>query len=244
MVLERTTDNFSLGSRMKGMYVSSQSDGHARNSFELENLSSDILEIARRCALRRHVLGEDSEDCALEFVARVLDQPDRFLLPDPQIPGAYLRAWIVCCADNWAKDFHRKRQVIQKYEEAWPQTSAQDGDVWQWDCPDCTAMPERMAFQGEFWEQISKALAELDAFPRKCFREYYLEGKCLAHIAEECERTPNAIKMILARARKRIHAFLQRQGWTAEELFSLVVVSDALLPCKITRPLAHCTNVL
>jgi RNA polymerase sigma factor (sigma-70 family) len=182
-----------------------------------------VFTIAHARAGRYGLSREDVEDCTQEFLLRVLTTPDRYLHPDPNGVSGYMGAWLSSCAENWVRDYRRRRIAVERREASWPEQQNADGEPPRsLDFPDGGLSPVQHLLQDEFWQVLAGALARLEPIQRSCFLAFYLHDRSIAQIAAASGRSPNAIKLILSRTRRQIMHLLERRGWTETDLRELV----------------------
>lgn len=193
-----------------------------------------LLYLARRHAACRQVHPDDIEDCAIEFVLHMLQNEGRALRPDSQ--GVCSTAWLHRCADNYAQNFRLKltrRQArtqplegLGKYGDSGGEQSAPK-DVYG-NIPDCIPTPEEYLLRGELRQHVAAALADLQPLPRYLFLRHCLDVETLQALAQEIGKTPDAVRMIIARVRKQLQQRLCRQGMTEADLRGLLPRSGRL----------------
>lgn len=166
-----------------------------------------LVALARCQAHQQEIQGEDAEDCAMEFVLRLLQnrRPGR----EDRLSAAYLQV----CARNHARNFRRGARRYRRRIQEDGSALAHEGEI-----PAAGRSLLSPLLQEEFWQQIAGALARLDPLPRRVFLAFYLEGRAAGEIAAHTGRSVNAVALTLRRARQQLRRLLERQGITEGDL--------------------------
>lgn len=183
-------------------------------------LLDDALRLAQRCSRRAGLNAEDAEDCAAQFV-------ERMLTASP--PTSNAGAWLRRCARNHIVDYMRARGRRLTHECRWPETISGSGQSVASDFPDGAPGADANLLRDEFWRCLMAALAQLDPVPQQIFLRHHLNGDSVDDLAAAFDRTPHAVDQTLLRARKRLRTVLERQGLTEAELLQYLAVAPVLL---------------
>jgi len=172
-----------------------------------------VLRLAEACAERQGLRGEAAEECALQFLERLLLQCTwRTLQPPPAAKAGLPEAWLRRCADNFAKNMRRQRSRIHRHEAPWPEWAGSEGDSHTWDCPAVDDTPEESLLRQELARRIRQATKQLTPSQQLLFEHHYVEGASVTRLAEGTGQTPHAVSQSLFNIRKRLRAILERQG--------------------------------
>ncbi len=173
------------------------------------NSLDDASRLARRGGRRAGLNAEDAEDCAAQFV-------ERMLTASP--PTSNAGAWLRRCARNHVVDCIRARGRRLSHECDWPETISESGQSMPCDYPGETPGADADLLRNEFWSRLMAALAEIAPTPQQIFLRHHLNGETIQNLAIAFDRTPHAVDQDLLRARQRLRAVLERQGLTESEL--------------------------
>jgi RNA polymerase sigma factor (sigma-70 family) len=194
-----------------------------REDHRSEDLWWFLLRLGLAHARRRGLTREDAEDCAMEFVARMLREKGRPLPADRT--GYCFAAWLNRCARNFAEDFCRRKERLVQHETAWPESQRSDETSVTWECTGDAPSPEHGALQGEFWSRVMAAIERLPPVMRELLVRHHLHGECIRELATAFSRKPCAIEQTLFRARRRLRVLLEGMGLTEPELRAYIVAS-------------------
>jgi len=183
------------------------------------NSLDDASRLARRGGRRAGLNAEDAEDCAAQFV-------ERMLTASP--PTSNAGAWLRRCARNHVVDCIRARGRRLAHECCWPETVSDSGQSVALDYPDEAPGADADLLRDEFWRCLMAALAQLDPVPQQIFLRHHLNGDSVDDLAAAFDRTPHAIHQTLLRARKRLRTVLERQGLTEAELLQYLAAAPML----------------
>lgn len=155
---------------------------------------------------RRKGLGrEDAQDCAMEFVQRLVK-----LTPRPA--GLDSPAWVLRCAQNHTTSFVRVLQRRLSHERSTAPT------------PPVAAPgpgPKTLALRRELWQQLFAVLNQLTPLQRELFVRYHIRQQNIAYIAARCGKSPHAVAEGLSHARQRLAVLLRAAGWTEADARAL-----------------------
>jgi RNA polymerase sigma factor (sigma-70 family) len=160
-----------------------------------------------RLGLRR----EDAEDCAMEFVLRLLRLPP---------PETYSSAWLHRCAYNHACNYVRTlRRRRQREVCSAAQSESQADQLHAY--PASNPGPKTLTLRKELWRQLAKALEQLSPSQRELFVRYHLRHQNISQLAARFQRTPHAIEVSLSHTRQRLATLLRQVGWTEADARTL-----------------------
>lgn len=178
--------------------------------------------LLRRVRTRLHVLGIDldPQEVLQDTLVNVFRYPDKF---DGSRPGAF-RAWVSMILDNVIRRSLRSRRSALDVAIVPDEILAHEADH---DGKD----PALRAERGEECRRVHAAMAVLlhgylDAFEslsereRHVLEEVEVHGKRYAEIEDRLGARPEALKMVVFRARRRIHERLQcwfREGLSPQD---------------------------
>ena len=174
-----------------------------------------LFDTAQRYATQ-HLTPADAEDCAIAFVEKMVVEPPPLLEQHQRNPD--FAAWQNICARNHVRDFCRRQRRIRQQETEWPQQENEDGAIADSEFPDTHISPCAQAIGGELSRRIAAASAELKPEAYALLRQHYLEKQTFVELAEATGLSPDAVRMMVQRARKHLHKTLQRQGMTEEDV--------------------------
>jgi RNA polymerase sigma factor (sigma-70 family) len=172
-----------------------------------------ILSLSRRQAVLAGLIGEDVEDCAIEFVEHILcSVPQRE--HDPRF--GYSLAWLHVCARNHAVDFRRhvSRRDMHLISWAEAEEARHRQSVWQYSL----ATPLAVLLHREIWEMLELGLAELRTEVKDLVLRRYVYEERLRELAEGTGRSEQAVEQQIRRARLRLRTLLEQQGITEHTL--------------------------
>lgn len=175
--------------------------------------SKQAFAIAFFQATRLGLLREDAQDCAMDFVARLLGSGNT--LP------ACSTAWLNRCARNHASNYARNVGRRQQKEKSWTERYGEDGDRLAQAHASATPGPKTLTMRKEFWRQVAAALTHLTPAQRDLFVRYHLRNESLQNLSLRYHRTPHALEESLSNIRKRLAVLLSSQGWTDKETQAL-----------------------
>ena len=174
------------------------------------------LAVGRSHARRQRLDPEDGEDCAVEFVCRMLPvfrERGSSLTSHPNFP-----AWFASCAHNHARNFLRCR--CRHSRPCLPLEAAEEAIT-----PDHTAPVRNLEAKlgrEEFWREVGNALAEMSDVSARMLLAYYQDEADVQALAAASGQTPQAIRKRLSRSRLRLRQLLEQHGWTEASLRDLI----------------------
>lgn len=173
-----------------------------------------ILQVAQARARRQGIVGEAAEECALQFLERMLQRSWRSLRPPNACSsgGEVSEAWLRRCADNFARNVRRHWTHVHRWEAPWPEWAGPDGERQAWDCPDGGADPEARLLRDELLGRIQAAARRLTPAQQFLFEAYFLDEASIPALAAATGQTPHAVSQSLSNIRRRLRAILERQG--------------------------------
>lgn len=185
---------------------------HAIQTYRVDSWLDFALTVATRCAKRYGLDADVADDCAMEFVARMLTKTGWGNAHEQKcVPSA---AWIYRCAVNHTIDFtranHRRRQ-----HEGFSLDTLEDDSLAVDSCsPSCHAR----FLQSWCHEQIISAINHLGTRQRRAFVAHYLYEVPIRDVAAALDLAPHAVEQLLFRARRRLRDLLTRQGFSQVDL--------------------------
>jgi RNA polymerase sigma factor (sigma-70 family) len=167
-----------------------------------------FLHLAEREGQRYGLTYAEAQDCAMDLVVRLV-LCENHVSPEAS-DFAPSEAWFARCARNAAINAYHKRQRRREvFMQFAPSESNSD--------PVATALEQCGR------EHLEKLLLHLDEEPRLIFIRCHLVGDSIGEIAHSLGKTPNAVRLILTRCRRRLRALLAS---------SEVVSNSSLVPLK------------
>ena len=154
-------------------------------------------------ALRMTGNPQDAEDMAQEAFLKAYRS-----LPDFRGESKF-SVWLYRIVSNVCLDLLRRQQrrptVSLTVED-------EEGDEAQWEVPDERYSPERLLEQKLTREAVRKGLAELPEEQREILLLREIKGLSYEEIGEILSLEPGTVKSRIFRARKKLCAFLLREG--------------------------------
>jgi RNA polymerase sigma factor (sigma-70 family) len=165
-----------------------------------------FIHLAEREGQRHGLTLEEAQDCAMDLVVRLVLWKSQNVAPEgedgedvlsasDEVPSTPTEAWFARCARNAAIDAYRKRQRRRETFVTLPPAGS-DGD------------PIHVVLERCAEEHIEQLLLHLEEEPRAVFARCYLVGDSISEVAASLGKTPNAIRLILTRCRRRLRALL------------------------------------
>lgn len=189
-----------------------------------------LYRIAVGWARQQGVPPGELEDCALEFVARMLvAAPARWEgLAQGAEPDGFA-AWIHRCAVNHARTYRRRSRARQRVLAALTSGAAPEN------APDAdpALSPARPALASaadpapaavlrcEFWRRVAPLFRQLPPDQAALAWSCWVDGMSAQDVAASlpgARRSPNAVRLCLSRTRRRLRGMLARQAVTEEDL--------------------------
>lgn len=171
-------------------------DGDGDGHWEYVRTLGEVA--ARRVGLK----AEDVEDCAAEFLGRMLILANR-----DGSKGAV--SWLPQRADYCARDYLRR--LLRRQERR-----LLDGDAElrladrHWTSPHDS--PEAYALRADLYRQLGLAISRLRARPRELVIRYHILGQSMAVVARETGDVEHAVAQVLFTARRRLRRLLRDTG--------------------------------
>src|SRR5207249_2965054 len=161
-------------------------------------------------ALRHGLPDREIEDCAIEFVTRMLHFGRRDHWPHEPGPGR--EAWLRECADNWARTVRRRLARISCREVVWTETVTGEGLEGNGNLCSHVAGPEAQLLEKELHRRIMDAVERLTPAQQILFDGYFCMGESVPELVERTGRSPQAVRRALTTIRQRLRAVLERQA--------------------------------
>lgn len=170
-----------------------------------------IRTVAYQCARRAGMTSDESEDCAANAQAQLLE-----LEREGRLHAQHLRpAWLYRCLDNHARNEARAarrrhfREETLDYDEPPVRLRAPLADIHE--------QPEPEAMRAELQARIERAALRLSAADRSLFQDRCICGRPVDEVASELNRTPGAVREASRTMRRRLMRHLDRDGLTGPE---------------------------
>ena len=162
-------------------------------------------------ALRMTGHPQDAEDMAQEAFLKAYRSLGEFR------GESKFSVWLYRIVSNVCLD-HLRRQ--SRRPAASLTAEDEEGEETQWDVPDESLSPERLLEQKLTREAVQKGLAALPDEQRQILLLREIHGLSYEEIGEILSLEPGTVKSRIFRARKRLCAFLQREGNIPERFAS------------------------
>ena len=164
------------------------------------------LTVGRYHARRAGLDHDAAEDCAMEFVVKMLRHP---LAETTSFSPKQQQAWLHQCARNHTCDACRA-QARRKYREGISWNALTEKQVVT--TLRCNNAPLECLIQAEKGEQILLALSELEPRQRKILLRHHCAKERVEQIADDHGQSAGAVKQALSCARKRLKTLLYADG--------------------------------
>jgi RNA polymerase sigma factor (sigma-70 family) len=178
-----------------------------------------VFAIAYQQANRMSLQREEAEDCAMEFMRRVLSLPPTTRPTAPFTPETLL--WLHRCARNHASNHVRRLARRRQTERTWTECFGAAAERFSQSCMARGAGPRTLTMRGELWRQVRAALKQLSPSQRELFVRYHLRNYSISDLANRFDRTPHAVEEALSHTRKRLALLLIGEGWTDADIHTL-----------------------
>jgi RNA polymerase sigma factor (sigma-70 family) len=187
--------------------ISAHTTDHLGHS--LPDSFSYWIHLAEREGQRYGLTLEDAQDCAMDLIVRLVlwksqnvmsegEESDHVPFASSEVTSIPSEAWFAHCAKNAALGVHRKQRRREEIFMMLPPSSISTDPV--------EIVLERCAER-----HIEELLLHLDEEPRLVFTRCYLIGDSISEVATSLGKTPNAIRLVLTRCRRRLRALLTPQ---------------------------------
>ena len=173
-----------------------------------------LFTLARDCAGQHRLSPSDAEDCAIVFVEKMCVEQALLLKQHQHSPG--FTVWLNVCARNHVRDYCRQQARVCKIESPLPEQEILDSATLN-HIHDEQCQPCAFALRSELKRRLERAATELTPEARSLFLRHFVVGATFAELARETSSTPDAVRMVVQRARKHLRETLQRQGMTEED---------------------------
>ena len=162
-------------------------------------------------ALRMTGDAQDAEDMAQEAFLKAYRSLGDFR------GESKFSVWLYRIVSNVCLDFLRRRSRRPSVSLT---TEDEEGEEQQWDVPDERLSPERLLEQKLTREAVQAGLRELPEEQREILLLREIRGLSYEEIGEILSLEPGTVKSRIFRARKRLCAFLLREGNIPDEFTS------------------------
>ena len=212
-----------------------QNSGAMEDDFSPLAFGSEVFQ-RTLCALRDlafaeaqhlHLCDDDAHDCAMELVAKALQQAAP-LAPAPalvtrlilryDLPPEQSLFWLKRCARNFALNYKRSKMAREKHEEACYAECAESNyfsnHFSNYFAAEASApSAEADALSGLFEQEVRVAARTLPPKDRAVFERFHLHEDSVGEIALFADRSPEAVKKSLQRMRPQIRVALAERGY-------------------------------
>jgi RNA polymerase sigma factor (sigma-70 family) len=174
-----------------------------------EEWAYQALVIGRQHACILGLANDDREDCAMEFVHKML-----IYTPPPLATPEEVDAWLHRCARNHTYNFQRAQRIRLRHLSPSVEFPDHEEGCASASLPNLTASPLHQMLLQDFWAQIERFLSPIRPQVLTLFIRFYKEGWSVQELATQTGRTPNAVEQSLARTRARLRARLTVEAST------------------------------
>lgn len=182
-----------------------------------------LLALAVGQARRLGMQPDDAQDCAMEFVLRLV----RYYPQLQNVPQALAQKAAYHQAVTYKANLARRQRRECGYTE---EITSPPLEVLQIGHPASISDPCLLVLRKTLWAEVDRAIAQLTVLQRELFVGFHLRYQSVAEIAARVGRTPHAVYEGLLSARRRLAVLLQRAGWTASEVRQLFQTSFRAVP--------------
>ena len=107
---------------------------------------------------------------------------------------------------------------------AWPSTLAEEGKAVYFEQSDGLPSLDNTALRAELCEALEMVIAALTPQQRSFLLRHVVHGDTYVAIAEETGSTPDAVRMVVKRACKRLRISLEQEGFDADEVSDYLAI--------------------
>jgi len=173
----------------------------------------DILQLVYRQARGLGLSREDAQDCAQEFLLRLLSHPSAH-----RESPSWLHRCIHNFACNYLRGIVRRRATEQRAADSGHVRGARTGLV-----PSAQPGPRTIVMQKDFTTQIRSLLTQFTADQQDLFVRYHLRNQDLSRLAARQGRSLHALQQSLYSMHKRLARLLIERGWSENDARQLFV---------------------
>lgn len=173
------------------------------------------LREAYRYARRFGLGADDSEDCAMSFLAYKLSHRKSF---------AQDSALRKRCAHDFACNMSRSHTTHAKHEEPISNFLVDEDKIGAWEPVDCQPSPAQEMARRAFWDLLLSYFDKLQPVPRDVMRRHHMDGETIGDVASALGKTPPAVGQILYRAHQRLLILLTRDGVCIADLLDHLTI--------------------
>jgi RNA polymerase sigma factor (sigma-70 family) len=195
---------------------------------EEETLCGRILAVARHHARLFGIPTDDLEDCAMDFLERMLRA--KHITAYLTIHQSHREAWLHRCAINHASNYRRSLSRRRSHEVPWPTTCDVDEAFSLTEFIDDSPGPEVRVLTREFWQRADSVVGGLRPDHKRCFVRHYLFLEPVREIAARDQKSQAAVSKTLQRARKRLRVVAERMGITEGDMRTYLVCVPRAAP--------------
>jgi RNA polymerase sigma factor (sigma-70 family) len=170
---------------------------------------------------------EESKDCTQEFVIAMWSHHDRAVYEC--WCGLRPIAWLICCADNFARNYLQRRLRQIGRETPLPTQEDARGSSMEYELLDTKPLPEIRLIRKEAQSLLFQALEHLRTEECELLLRHYIGRETFVLLAEESGRTPDAVRMTVTRARKKTLALLRSREFDTNGYLAILAPSPSSL---------------
>lgn len=167
------------------------------------------LLIGKLHAVRQDLDADLAEDCAIEFVEKML----RSNLISADGNEQEKVAWIHLCAKRFALNYIRSIARRNRHEVACSLLVDADTFPATAEDQDETNSPHAVVLRHEFWQQMIAAVNLLCPRQKTYLYRHHVRGETVQEIADAHHCTEHSVEQTLLRARQRLRILLLRRQW-------------------------------
>ena len=183
---------------------------------EQERYAQQLHQIACYHARRLLQRQEDREDCAMDFVGRML----RLEALERGEAKFHSNAWLHRCARrhtlNWIRSLRRQEYRAQLF-------SQKEREI----LVDTAPPPDDLYLSVVFWRQFAQTLGQVAERPCRLFVGFYIQGYSTEELAQKFGMAPHAVEQSLLRTRRRLRGLLEQKGWNDSAVLEYIATLRA-----------------
>lgn len=126
--------------------------------------------------------------------------------------------WLCRCADNFA--LNRQRQISR--EAGFLSLESPDGFSVAFSLPDRRPLPPIYSIRQEARQLLMQALKRLRPEEQELFLRHYIYQETFVELAGEIGHTPDAVRMRVMRASKKMRVFLEIRNFDADGYLAIL----------------------
>ena len=161
---------------------------------------------------------DDRADCSQAFAVYIL-QNDLLLQTKRRTSSAFAsRAYLSQAACNFTRNFCRSRSRLARHEVRWPQQTDEQGVTSDKEFTAATRTCDAWLHQQEARWLLCTAIQKLTPLQQSLLTRYFFCDQTYEECAAATGSTPNAVRMTIVRALKRLRGLLTLAGYTEENM--------------------------